>query len=391
MADPEEPKPEAEEADPPRERAEPEPDPSDGKPAKKKKAKVEAEGEGTEAIRDRNRRIREEAAAKRRAKRQEATTAQRSTRNLDTSEVVDDALARSTHALGAWLKRHFNVIQWVIVAGLVGWIGWEIYDWRRERAIEKTSDDLAKGLHAEEGLVGAAPETEPGIEDPRRVFSSDDERLKAAAEKYKAAAGGKSDAAILARLALAGVEYDSGKLKEARASYEAVKNSGIATRDRDVKGRALEGLGMTLEALGDKDAALKTFRELENSDIVGFGALGLYHQARVLHAKGESEKAKELLTKADAKIKDTKDASVTGYLPHAIRELMQLIDPEAASKLKSSLPSELMDQLNAADSQEQGGEGVSAEKLQELLREVSKRVGADAGTPLPAPPASAPR
>lgn len=384
MADPEEPKAEAEEPEVPRERAEAPAEPSADKPVKKKKAKAAAAAGSTEEIRDRNKRIREEAAAKRRAKREESL--RRVNRNLDASEVVDDALARTSHALGAWLKRHFNVVQWVLVAGLVAWIGWEVYSWRTRRTVEKTSDELYKGLHAENGIVGEKPPEEPGFEDPRRVFPTDKERLVAAEKEYRAVAGSKAKAAPLAQLALAGVLYDSGKYKEAKEAYEAVKSSELAKTDRDARGRALEGLGMTLEALGDKDGALKAFRELENTDTLGFAALGLYHQARVHHGKGEVDKAKDLLTKADKKLKESKGPSVSGYLPLAIRELMQLIDPAAAAALSSVLPAELMEKLNEAGQDD--GKGISKEKLDELIREMKERVEKDKdGAPAPAPAA----
>ena len=65
--------------------------------------------------------------------------------------MVDDALARSTHAAAGFLRAHFNKVQWVIMIGLVGWIGWEVYSWRHERDAEKATNALFKALSAETG------------------------------------------------------------------------------------------------------------------------------------------------------------------------------------------------------------------------------------------------
>ena len=49
---------------------------------------------------------------------------------LDAGEIVDDALARATYTATVWLKRNFNVVQWVVVVLVAGGIGWQIYTWR---------------------------------------------------------------------------------------------------------------------------------------------------------------------------------------------------------------------------------------------------------------------
>ena len=62
-------------------------------------------------------------------------------------------------------------------------------------------------------------------------------------------------------------------------------------------------MGLAPESKGDIDGALKSFRELENTDASGIKELGMYHQARILFAKGDTDKAKELLKRAREKIK----------------------------------------------------------------------------------------
>ena len=116
--------------------------------APKKKKRRASEASEPETIRDRNERVRAEAAEKRRSRRErEQGGAPR--RNLDASEMMDDALARSTHAAAGFLRSHFNKVQWVILLGLVGWIGWEVYSWRHTRQAEKATSALFKALSAE--------------------------------------------------------------------------------------------------------------------------------------------------------------------------------------------------------------------------------------------------
>jgi hypothetical protein len=91
----------------------------------------------TEAIRDKNRRIREEAAEKRRKKREAAERPAVARAGLDAGEMVDDALARGTHAIGGWLKRNFTILQWVLVIGLAGGVGFQIYRYHRDKTRPK--------------------------------------------------------------------------------------------------------------------------------------------------------------------------------------------------------------------------------------------------------------
>ena len=347
-------------------------------PKKKRRAKASDESDVGEPIRDKNQRVRAEAAEKRRARRErEEGGAPR--RNLDASEMMDDALARSSHAAAIFLRRHFNKVQWVIVIGLVGWIAYEVYSWRHERNAEKSTGSLFKALSAETGKVGnegsdADPRT--GISDVRRSFGSDEERLKAAKAEYLLASTGTSSSATLAMLGAAGVAYDQGQYKEAKGSYEKVKQSELYGKDIDVKGRTLEGLGMALEALKDEEGALKVFRELQSMDPAGFSTLGLYHQARILKGQGKKEDATKVLAKAGEKLLAAKDnVSAFTYLRHSVIELYETLDEKAARELGQKLapPQDPKQFGQGAAMGPGGGQKLSQEKIQELLNELAKK------------------
>jgi tetratricopeptide (TPR) repeat protein len=369
-----------------------------GAPAPKKKAKAES----SESVKDRNQRIREEAAARRRGKREEERRRAAPARNLDASEIVDDALARGTHNLAQLLKKHFNKIQWAAAVIIVGGIGYKVYTVRAKRVVGDNSDKLVAAIGAERGRIGqgeSSPNSPTGINDARKHFASDEARLKAAAEAYQRASEAGGNSGTLARLGQAGILFDQAKYQEALKAYQDVRDSKLATKDQDVKARAIEGVGLSQEALGQIEPALKAFRELENSGITGFGPLGQFHQARLLRAKGENDKAKELVQKAlkklDEKAKERAPGMPPSYLQTAARELLSMLDPQAAAATSSikNIDPAVFDKLG----KEPGDQGVDAAKLQELLKQVQEAATGSPETPAPpeqqqapAPPASAP-
>jgi predicted negative regulator of RcsB-dependent stress response len=369
---------------------------------KKKKKKRALQDEDPGPSRDRNRRLREEIATGGRGKR---VPQRQVTRQLEAGEIVDDALARTSAAAGDWLKKNFAVVQWFIIAGIVAWVGYAIYSYRAGRAAELASAKLMTAIRAENARIGAEdtkPDPQTGIVETRPAYPTDEARLKAAEQQYRAVAdSGSTAAATFAKLGLATVLYDQGKYADAKAAYQAVKDSKLASQDAAVKGRALEGLGISLEGAGDKEGAGKAFGELANLDALGFNALGAYHQARLAFAAGNPEKAKELLKDAqkhlDALItpesKDTKKpfgGGPTGYLQQSVKDLLRRVDPSAVPPPSSGgITPEQMQQLEqqmGAPGEDGSKGGLTSEKLQELL----KRMGSKGVPVSPAPPASAP-
>lgn len=376
------------------------------------KSKEALEG-GTGEIRDRNRRIREEAAAKRRT-RQEVGDARRvaTARSLDATEIVDDALARSSHAVVTWLKRNFKYLQWAILLLIVGGLAYQVYSFRHRRAVARASEELSHAFSAElarVGTEGAPPADEyTGLGDPRRAFASDEQRLKAAEKEYREAeAASSGPLSALATLGLAGVLFDQGKYAEARAAYDKVKASELANKDRDARARAIEGVGLAYEAQGQLEPAVRAFRELENTDIPGIGALGLYHQARLLVKQGKREEAKAPLKKALDKLSKAEGkgtgaettpppAGAPGFLESQLRELLSSVDPTAVPKAAPGLTPEQLQRLQT----QLGGKGtgkIDAKQLEEMLKQMTTPASPggpaapapapDEGAPVPAAPA----
>jgi tetratricopeptide (TPR) repeat protein len=347
------------------------------KQRRRARGRQDDESEQLERIRDRNRQVREQAAAARQSRKRDRSAAV--AQGLDTGELVDDALARSTHVAFQWLRRHFNIVQWVAVVAVAVGIGWQIYSWRAARTAEKEADKLMAAVAAENGQVGPAPAEQAPSEQERPRFANDDARLAAAAEAYVEAADGPKGAAttILGSLGLAGVLFDQGRFDEALSTYQTVKDSELAKHDPDVKGRSLEGMGLCLEAKKDVEGALRVFRELENTETPGFVSLAQYHQARLLHASGKQKEALELIKRVREKLsKDRSADEPPGYLEVAARELQHTIDPASAAAVSSLGPQDLaalreqMRALQELVAREKPD--LSREQLEELMKDPAK-------------------
>lgn len=299
-------------------------------------------------IRDRNARLRAQAAEERRAKREREKAAVAVPVGLDAGERMDDLFVRTTHAATVWLRGNFKWLQWVVIVGVTAGLGTQTYRYVSKSKAAKSTDALAVGLNAETGTVRPASTDEskslsPELEqlDPRPVYDSESAKLTAAEQGYRKAitSYGASGAGLLARLGLAGVLYDQQKWDEALEQYRAVRASELAKKDPDVLGRCLEGIGLSLEGKGDREGALQAFRELTNQEgAPSLATLGLYHQARILVAQGQKDKAKELLGKAKERLdKASQEAGKgeggprqPGFIGESVKMLLARIDPTTA-------------------------------------------------------------
>jgi len=286
-----------------------------------------------EDIRDRNRRLRAEAAARRAKRRDELDEAQNL--GLDAGEQAQDMLARSTDSAWKWIKQNFKVLQWVLLAVFAALVVWWITDARSTISTQETSDTLAVALRAEQSVVGdpsKPDEPVPGIEDPRQIFEDVARAQKQALEAYSEVESLEpgSPLATLSELGVAGVLYDQGKYTDARAKYEAVGESPLAMGDVDVRGRALEGAGLSSEGAGELDAALTAFRKMGKVDAPRFQQMALVHETRILVAQGKDEEAKAVAKQLQAAlVKDRKFGLLTdrGYLVAANKLQLSLLDP----------------------------------------------------------------
>lgn len=328
-------------------------------------AEKAADAEGAEAVpadddlpRDRNARARELL-----KRRREEAKAGPTAPGLDAGEMVDDALARMTASAGKWLRTNLTTIQVVVVAAVVITVGVVFYLDNSQAKLGEASDALAKAVAAERGRVLAEDKRsdEEKEADSTLVFASEEERSKAALDAY-AKVGAEhpgTGAAILAKLGEAGVKLDQGQWDAALESFSSVLASPLAGADLDVKGRAVEGQAFAREGKGDLDGALSGFKELEGIDARGYKELALYHQARIHVAKGDKEKAKELLKQAREKLSaPSPEGDSFQFLEAVVDEELRALDPSAVpSRPSLSGPK---------------GSSLTPEELQKLLRQAQE-------------------
>lgn len=267
-----------------------------------------------------------------------------------------DPLIEKTAKLSDWAKQNQKLVQRVgalIAVALIGFAGWMWWDHKRET---EASMALTKAVETQHAQIGEPPkDDDDNAVDNGPYYKTAEERREKALAQYKEVQSKfpGSGAAILARLAEASLLLDKRDADGAAAAYTEVKGSALGQADKEVKGRALEGLGFAYELKADKaegdakkpfwDQALQAFKELENTaPVKGFKEMAMYHQARVHENKGDKEEAKKLLLAIKERL-DKPDESVAPgmpagqafpYLREVAMDRLRAIDPAAAPKMQ---------------------------------------------------------
>ncbi len=310
-------------------------------------------------------------------RRREAAAEDEKPAQLEAGELVDDALARGWASTTKWLRSNLSVIQWVIAAGLVGVAGFVGYTYFTQKKLGGATNLLASAAFAEAAEV--LPEDKRAEEDkeldPSMVFKTVDERSEKALASYREviAQHAGSGAAILAKLGEAGVLLDKRDWDKAIEAYDSVIKTALAAADADVKGRAIEGIGLAKEGKGDVDAALTEFKRLETIDAKGFKELSQYHQGRLLLGKNneaDRAKAKDLLKTAYDKLKEPSlDKKPMPYLEKSLEQALRSIDPALAPEKES---------ISGVRGNQMSPEEIQA-RIRKMQEELGKKKGAGDG------------
>jgi hypothetical protein len=257
--------------------------------------------------------------------------------------VEADPLVERAVKFSDWAKKNQAAVAIVAGAAVLLGIGAGVYAYVEKRHEAQASIDLAKAMDDEHGRIGD-PDKDDDDEhphDPRPVFKTTEDRREAALREYRDVASKfkGTGAGILARLAEGAIFLDKHDIDGAVSAFDEVKDSPLAKADAEVHGRALEGIGFAyeLKAEGEQgdaahaslDEADKAYRELENTDVLGFEELGLYHQARVLEKQGDKAKAIELLKKLHERIAKPGETHTFVYLEQVADDRLRALDPTA--------------------------------------------------------------
>ena len=336
---------------------------------RKRKAKADAidvdADEDDDLPKDRNKRAKE--LLKKRRKEAEAEPVA----GLTAGEMVEDSLARGTAAANRWFRENFKLIGYGILAAAAITGGLVYYYGQEEAQMGAASGDLFSGVASDLGQVAEEDKRTDDEKkyDPTKYYKTDVERADASIASFNKVIDAHPDTgpAILAKLGRAGAHLDKGEYKPAVDAYNEVAATTLAGADNAVKARALEGAGYALEGSGDIDGAMAKFKEIDGLG-TGMTELSKYHQARLLIAKGENDKAKELLVETKKKLDvPTKDGAPMKYLKAVVDETLRALDPTAAPA-KPTLGGP------------KGG-SLSPEELQKLMEDAKRRAEKREETP----------
>jgi tetratricopeptide (TPR) repeat protein len=295
---------------------------------------------------------------------------------------ADAEIFRGSGPVGRWLRTNQKAVTAAVAVTLFALIGGGAYAWRTQRMEASASNDITKAVGDEDGRIGdpAKEDDEAQAKDPRPVFKTAAERRDAALAKYKDVETKYkgTGAAYLARLEEGSLLLDKPDLDGAIAAFTDASQSPLASADAEVKGRALEGLGFAYEAKAaatpaekDKwlDQAAQQFRTLENTDVKGFKELGMYHQARVAEAKGDKDKAIQLLKALHERLSPAAgETHPFVYLESVADDRLRQLDPSAIpAKSKGPGPGP-------------GGKWTE-EQIQQLMEQYKHAQGAGGGAP----------
>jgi len=304
-----------------------------------------------------------------------------------------DPLLEKTAKVGEWISRNQRGVQLVglaLIAGALA-VGARVVFERKDNGAASLA--FASAVEDERTAVfDRSAMGAPGDEDPtgRAMphFKTYDERRDSALKKYREVytRWPKTGPAALARLAEGSLLLEQRNAEAAGQAFAAAKASALASADKEVRGRAIEGLGFAAElkartepasAAASLDQAIAVYKELEDTiDAQGFKELAQYHQARVLLAKGDKAKAKELLTSLKDRVNKTDDApSSKGsrgvqflYLRDRVAAQLKDLDPPASPSDSTSSPTQ-------GSSNTKGGSALDPDQLRKLVEQMQKNQG----------------
>ncbi len=261
--------------------------------------------------------------------------------NQVATAVDADPLMEKAAEFSKWAKANVKIVGTVAALAVLGAAAFGGYLFLQKKKEGDASTELSKAVAEERGRVGDPDKDEDPNKpkDPTPIFKTAEARRESALGKYRdvEARFPGTGAAFLARLSEGSILLDKREPDKALQAFNDVKSSALAQADAEVKGRALEGSGFAYELKAQAapaepkhlEEAIKAFRELESTDVKGFKELGMYHQARVYEAKGDKDKAKELLKSLWERVNKPGDNHPFPYLQIVTEDRLRALDPTA--------------------------------------------------------------
>ncbi|MFO0693401.1 MAG: tetratricopeptide repeat protein [Polyangiales bacterium] len=257
----------------------------------------------------------------------------------------------TTKVARTWVEQHYKLIGGILagavaVVALGAGVKWFF-----------TRDDYAAGgllWKATEAATAEIRTAEPGAtenpDDNSLRFATPAARDREALSRYQRVESShpSAPATLFARLGHAATLLGQEKIAEARAEYERVASAEDVAPF--LEAQALEGLGVTYFEQRDFAKAKQKFEALRSLDHNRYQNVADYHLARVLHAEGQDDQAKQKLQGLLERLGED-DAPDLAYVQQQAELLLQDIDPSSAPRSSgggidlNSLPPEVLQQL----------------------------------------------
>ncbi|MEO8878642.1 MAG: hypothetical protein ABI461_23835, partial [Polyangiaceae bacterium] len=289
-----------------------------------------------------------------------------------------DALLEKTDELAKWAKKNQTVVGIVIIAAAVVGLGFGVSSYFQHKKDTAASTALQAAVADQRGRIGdpAKEDEDEGPKDTTPIFKTPEDRQNAALAKFKDVVTKfpGTGAGYLALLSEGSLLLDKHDAAGAIAAFTEVKGSPLAKVDHEVFGRSLELLGFAYEYQGDSgtlaayDDAIKTYRELENTDVFGFQELGMYHQARMFQKKGDKAKAEELLKSVMERVNKPGENHPFPYLEILAEDRLRALDPAA-------LPPKKANRMGGGPT----GSQMSEAQMRKLIEQMKKQQAAGGG------------
>lgn len=219
----------------------------------------------------------------------------------DNEALVPDAFQVVGGEASSWMMKHERKVIVGAAAILVLAGGVAVASYLGDRSQAKASQALGTSLKTLAAPIAGSPEAEMAPPDEATYPSAQarDEAIVENLAGFRDAFSGTLSAKT-ATVAQAQALYRLGRHAEAQKAFEDFLSS--APKGSPLRLSALEGLGYSLEAQGQKDAALKAFGDLQAEATGAFlPGMGDFHRARLLAAEGkQDEAAKAFRAVADA-------------------------------------------------------------------------------------------
>jgi hypothetical protein len=304
-----------------------------------------------------------------------------------------DTLLEGVDRAKNWIAKHrevFGGLVAVAILGTGGFFGWMYW---QDKRTDDASAVLAQAFADEHGHINEKADDDDEDDSRARqlypTFKSAADRREAALAKYRTVESkyAGTGAAILARLAEAALLLDSADAKGAESAYDEVRASPLAMADAEVRGRAIEGRGFAQELLAQSDGAnaskhlddaLASYKDLQTVDMTGMKELGMYHEARVLVAKGDKPKAIEILKDVHKLVSDPGENHRFSYLAFVVEDRLRELDPKA---LPPKAPKAGPGGAGGAGGAGSASVDTDNPQIQELIRQMNEKARQKGGAP----------